>query len=332
MSNRNEHRQTERMRQTPAYTSTKRIGASGGQKAIAALLSILLFITVLAAVLVGNLRWLTRQSTVQSIIMEQTASQRESDQPANADSAAVSDALYRSVPEELLQELNLDRENFNEYMERSTWLDYLAGSAGGIVQDVIDGTTTTRIQEADLQRILNENDSIYEDITGQSMDPEIRNVLAESLAGSDLGGLSADAFTQDETGQALAWVRPFVSKPLLIGLAIASVVLAVIIIAVMRGRYRLYSPNLAIPLILVGIVLVAFRFLVDLFNQLVLPSGPSTDLIVPFSNALGQRFLIFGLIALAVGIVMLVIRAFVPAQKGFAQHVDETGRRNPYMD
>lgn len=332
MSNRNEQITAERTQQTPIYTSPQRIRASGGQKAIATLLSVLLFLTILAAVLVGNLRWLTRQSTVQSIIVEQTASQRESGRPANTDSASVSDTLYRSVPEELLQELNLNRGNFNEYVERSTWLDYLAGSAGGIIQDVIDGTTTTRIQEADLQRLLTENDPIYEDITGQSMDPEIRSALAESLAGSDLGGLSADAFTQDETGQALAWVRPFVSQTLLIGLAIASVALALIIIAVMRGRYRLYSPNLAVPLILVGIVLVAFRFLVELFNQLVLPSGPSRDLIVPFSNALGQRFLIFGLIALAIGIVMLVFRAFVPAQKGFAQHVDETGRRNPYMD
>lgn len=332
----NQHRNTGteqvRTQEVRRETRTARpLRASGGRKAVAVLLSMLLFFTIMAALMVGGIRWLTRQSTVENIITEQNVTQRQLAGSMGSDDT-ISAMLYRSVPEEIWLGLGLDRGSFDAYIEQSTWIDYIARQTGGIVQDVADGTNTTQIRSADFARLFEENDAVLENITGTSMSPEIRTALADSFTNTELGSLSAATFTRGEVGDALELVRPFISQTLLITLIVVSVVLAAIIILIMRGRYRWFSPNLAVPLILAGLVLIAFRILTSIFNEMFLPPGAGSDLMIPFTDALGRRFLIFGLAALGLGILMLIIRAFLPKPKGSDPYETATQRSNPYMN
>lgn len=335
MDNQYSNNGTEQVRTQQVTRETRTVHPlrpSGGRKAVAALLSILLFISLLSVLLLGQVRWLTRQSTVETILIEDDTVYERPDSSPFTFRTVMSDAFAPSDPDDNTLPFNLEPDTFTEYIERSTWPEFIASGFGGMLQDLVDGTRTTHLQDSDYHRVVEENMHVLEEVTGTAISPEMAASLIDSLNGQSGISLNADTLFEVQDSGDLAMVRLFLSRAALIGLTITSVILALAIILVMRGRYRWFSPNLAIPLILAGLVILGFSLLMPVFNRFMWEPDPTVDVLLIFTTALGQRFLIFGLGALALGAVLLIIRAILPKPKGSDPYETATQRPNPYMN
>ena len=309
------------------------LGPTTGQKLGAALLSFLLFMSLLAFSLLLSARWITRQETVSSILVEQNVTELPVGNPEGGASLTISQLVYSMFPPELWQELGLTESTFQEYLTEGTWVEFFADTAGGIIQDITDGSSTTSVSAADYERLIIENDPVLESITGSPMPEEYRPLFAQTLAGGENSApLSAATFTQGSIGEMLAFVRPFVSQTMTIIVGALVVLLVLAIIFTLQRRYRWYAPNLAVPLIFVGLMLLAARVVSAFLSNNTLTGSTAGQIGSAFFAALADRFFLFGLIALGLGIILLIVRALTAKRSGTARPANDPGSVNPYMD
>lgn len=89
--------------------------------------------------------------------------------------------LYQQLEENATEDLPFTQEQFQDFMNQSTVVDYLSEKLVGFAQDFMNGTTETNITTEELMELLEENEELLESELGITLTEEDKNALSEEL-------------------------------------------------------------------------------------------------------------------------------------------------------
>ena len=121
--------------------------------------------------------------------------------------------LYEGLKDFLGDQMTMTEEELEAVVDQSTVKDFIADKAAGLVSDYIIGTITTTISGEEIKQLLQENQVLIEQVTGQSLPVEmidqivqvvetnetVQKLEKEGLAGfiEELGGVMPEEGTGD---------------------------------------------------------------------------------------------------------------------------------------
>lgn len=153
--------------------------------------SILLVVSLLATVLLLDLRMLISSDNLKGILTEiaslTTESESQTEPSAQvkpqavrlsavtrtsataqggslANSGGIADLMENLLSDVLGEEVNIKAEDVTRLLTESTFMDYLAEKAAGYAQDILKGTETTLITTEELMSLLDENQTLLEEV------------------------------------------------------------------------------------------------------------------------------------------------------------------------
>lgn len=242
-------------------------------RVICTVLSIIMFLSILGAVTVLDLRLLTSRSGIRQILNETLSSVSPmgltlaaGDQPAaeSSSDSLLADWLYGYLQKAFEGASPYTKEQVYVFVQESTLKDFIAEKFSGAVDDFY-ADQGTRITPEEIRQLIDENAALLQQQTGLSFDDSLKeqivasivsNGMLEELAEKGLHGILLDrlespsgedgaqsAVTKDSAAQLLDGIRKFTSY--------AAVVVAIAVYLACAAGY-FFLCGRAIPRTLTG--------------------------------------------------------------------------------
>lgn len=191
-----------------------------------------------------------------------------------AGSNDIFDEVYDAVTEQYEGELNIDREQLTQLYEQSTLPQMLADKLASCAEDVINGTSNTRITEEEIIAFIDENAAMIQQVFGVDVSPELKQKVLDFAKEIQLDTLLQDFVVSQisqiplgDTGMtletALAELQKYTSVTTLWILIGADLLLAVLIWLASWLRLGVSLRRISAPFLIVGGILSAPLILIN---------------------------------------------------------------------
>lgn len=149
----------------------------------AVLLSILLFVTLLAGIVIYDGQQLLSRDTLEELLDDLDEDDYEDSEILQMLQNEMVYWVGAILETEYGERIEVDRDDIVSFLEESTINEFLAEKATGYVRDILEGTRNTHVTTRELRKLYNENKETLEDelhirISDQ-MDREIRKNLEQ---------------------------------------------------------------------------------------------------------------------------------------------------------
>lgn len=188
------------------------VGPGPAARAISTLLCIILVLSTLCAIAIGDIRMATTKENTATII-RQTLFHVHTVRPAasvsgqgsyavvraprpslsrvrldNESSGVITgilvDWLYDTLSEQYGSELNVTQETLEEFIDQSTLKDDIADLGASLISDFITGENTTTLDEDTITALLTENADLIETYFGIQLDSGVISAMVEKITAS----------------------------------------------------------------------------------------------------------------------------------------------------
>lgn len=194
------------------------LGARFGLAVASFFLAILLFVSIIATMLIADVRSVVSQDSIRSIVQVFISSParvrskislpggngslhavmpgsgiryglRRDDTQISGGSASqipggldvtsfLVDVIYEELSKQVDGELSVPKEEFSALVEQSTVKEYLTDKAAGLISDYLTGDITTVFPQEEIITLVQENAELIESVTGQSLPEELPQQIA----------------------------------------------------------------------------------------------------------------------------------------------------------
>ena len=249
----------------------------------------------------------------------------------SGDAEALVDWLCNVASQMMGEEVAVDRQQLQSFVEQSTLTEYLAEKASGYASDFINGTQNTWITSEELMDLLEENEALIEGTFqvefSREMKQELQAVLEQSIEESNLNEMiHEEMFTaMEETLNAslpVEWAKiQEILQMLLSGELMTSGLIACAVIMLLLCLLNFYNvPGgltwSALPCIFVGAILSLPIALLQMspavFTEMLAIPGVVVHLVSSFLSAFSlvhYGILFFGVVLLVLSILWRILRA-----------------------
>lgn len=254
-----------------------------------------------------------------------------SDVLASGDTDALVDWLCDMVEQTVGQDIDVDKEQLQAFVEQSTLTDYMAEKAASYAQDFINGTRDTLISSQELMELIEENEDLIEDTFQvdftREMKQELETALQKTIEENKLNEMIHEqVFEQLETTlnqslpvgfeQLQALLQALTNDTLVLGAVAVCLVIMLLLCALNFYNVPAGMTWSAVPCILVGGLLALPVALLQsspaLLTDILPIPGSIVQLITSFLSAFGlvhYGLLLFGVVLLILSIVWRIVRA-----------------------
>ena len=197
------------------------LGARFGLAVASFFLAILLFVSIIATMLIADVRTVVSQDSIRSIVQMFISSPvrvrskislpggngslravmrgsgvryglRRDDTQISGGSASqipggldvtsfLVDVIYEELSKQVDGELPVPKEEFSALLEQSTVKEYLTDKAAGLISDYLVGDITTAFPQEEIITLVRENAELIESVTGQSLPEELPQQIASVI-------------------------------------------------------------------------------------------------------------------------------------------------------
>lgn len=194
------------------------LGARFGLAVASFFLAILLFVSIIATMLIADVRSVVSQDSIRSIVQVFISSParvrskislpggngslhavmpgsgiryglRRDDTQISGGSASqipggldvtsfLVDVIYEELSKQVDGELSVPKEEFSALVEQSTVKEYLTDKAAGLISDYLTGDITTVFPQEEIVTLVQENAELIESVTGQTLPEELPQQIA----------------------------------------------------------------------------------------------------------------------------------------------------------
>ena len=259
---------------------------------ISVLLSIVLFFSVAAAILIGDVRVVTSKDGLQTIISQALfESPRLTLRPAplasgviarpsdtttiGATESALVDTFYDVLKQQFGDELPVSKDALSEFVNNSSLPDFMSEKVAGIINDIYTGESTTTITKDEVVGLLRENkaliESTFDIVLEEEMieaagnwveEADVMNTIQQSVAeitGIATPGTNGSTTNQgsSEFGMVLEVLRETTSVEALLSVIGVCVALMALLLLTHWGRPFAAMRTAGIPIMLAGLVFAA---------------------------------------------------------------------------
>lgn len=168
------------------------------------ILCVALFATTLAAIILADVRVMTSEENMKTIIsyvMFGTPIQKNSPIALQAAGAVkldeanvgmaggqqmVIDMLYEMLSDQFGEEVPFTQDEVQDLLDQSTIPDFLSEKMAGVMSDIYTGDLTTTITGEEVVQLLEENKELIEDTIGVELSEEYKNAIKEKVDEMDI--------------------------------------------------------------------------------------------------------------------------------------------------
>ena len=257
-------------------------GARLGIGFLSSLLSIALFISVVFTGVVVTVREVISEDNVKNFVAEILTPSEDSDDPSGLASELTEKAIdtyYEDLEEELGDDLPFeDKEEFKQILKESTANDYISEKVAGLITDYFNGEVTTKFDADEVMDLIEENEDLIVEITGQPLPDDIRDTVAEAFEENEIiqkvekkGLMGLMDTAEEDIFELPEWLpliggmtfedimdafRDFVSEKNLITGILVSVVLALLIVLINIRQLPKGLRRVSYPVLIAGLPVI----------------------------------------------------------------------------
>lgn len=239
---------------------------------------------------------------------------------ALTDSNALVDFVYETISESAGDEVDISLGQVQEFVERSTIMDYTSEKINDYIQDAFHGTDTARITTDEIMAVLDENSALLREIFDFEVTDEMRQAIRENVAHAveeqDLNGTIREGLNEvldtsvPGVGLSVGTLMQSVEK-LTQEQFIAKVAASCLVLVLLLFAANYYDPSnglnwsavafvfvgdvLAIPVLILHFSSTSLHLGNEILDSILQMAGGMTDMLMPIHCGV-----------LAVGIVMFL--------------------------
>jgi len=175
---------------------------------VSVVLCIALFATMVAAMVIGDIRVLTNKDNLQTFFSQVLFATPKKNAPVilrqgvgvggvrlEEPEAGLTDVqqmlvdyVYGMLEEQFGEEMPITEEKVEELLDQSTVPEFLSEKMAGIMSDVLTGEVTTTITPEEVVELLEENEALIEDTFGVEITDEHKNTISAWVEEADIVG------------------------------------------------------------------------------------------------------------------------------------------------
>lgn len=159
---------------------------------VSIVLCICLTVSLLAATLITDLRQINSRDTfkqaVNVLFSARVSLPRMSQTPGQTDSL-LTDMIYNFLQEQDIEGLDVDKDALANFIEESTFSEFLSEKAADYIEDLINGTENATLTTDELMALVSENKALLEKTFDITLDDETMQSIREGLSESDIGAV-----------------------------------------------------------------------------------------------------------------------------------------------
>ena len=253
------------------------------------------------------LRSQTRPSRIERLVRRTDLSRLEI-REVDGRRVTLAAALYDRLPPHVTEALGLEREGFSRLFDDPELLDLIARKAGDFTSGLMEDNERGRITREELRRFMELSIRASERSQGRTLDQTQRELLLSSVDNEP--PIFAELPSELRRDSRLELLRRLIAPPLLIALALTSLVSLILIVLIHRGRLAYWPlyPALACiggALLILAVLLISLALVRFGLTSL----GGYAPLAQRVLDDLRTRGLVLSLIVLAVGLGLMGLRA-----------------------
>lgn len=221
---------------------------------------------------------------------------------ASGDFDAVADYVTEVCGEDLLEELNMTRDDIKEIIGDPEVKEYVTEKLTSMTEDFIINGEAMKIDADSIVAIVRDNADMIRSVTGYEITEDQLSELKSKFAGQDISFEFSTADIKNATGFDIEPIMKLFSPELYITAIAVSVVIAVLIFALHKFLIGKSLSYVTVPAILVGIVLFIVAACLYFGARIVLDGA-----LTPVLGVMNEPIVLRAVCCLGAGIVLSIV-------------------------